>query len=379
MVFVVSDLANSYPPMSNAFVAEFSRRLEGQSHALALPLTWIEEQLSDMGKTIVQMIREDIQQESADTVSVSNSISSLKFINSADWKVFVEDLSVVEKALRMDPAGIYGQMNFATRDRYRHIVEKIARDSLLSEEEVALLAVKLARERMEAQGREARDAHVGFFFIDKGLSEIEIKAGMSRSIKELLSQSVNRSPFLYYIGTIALITITIAAGVLAHAYKLGAIGWMPILVAVLTLISSSRPGVGLANWLTTLIVRPHALPKMDFSDGIVQSYRTMVVVPSILNSPEKAAHLSEGLELCYLANREKNIYFGLLLDLVEAKQEIISDDEQILLAAGKEIEALNKSITRRSSFSSLVNVEFNPSEGTWRGRERKEALSKISI
>lgn len=244
MVFVVSDLANSYPPMSNAFVAEFSRRLEGQSHALALPLTWIEEQLSDMGKTIVQMIREDIQQESADTVSVSNSISSLKFINSADWKVFVEDLSVVEKALRMDPAGIYGQMNFATRDRYRHIVEKIARGSLLSEEEVALLSVKLARERMEAQGKEARDAHVGFYFIDKGLSEIEIKAGMSRSIKELLSQSVNRSPFFYYIGTIALITITIAAGVLAHAYKLGAIGWMPIMVAVLTLISSSRPGSG---------------------------------------------------------------------------------------------------------------------------------------
>lgn len=374
MVFVVSDLANSYPPMSNAFVAEFSRRLEGQSHALALPLTWIEEQLSDVGKTIVQMIREDIQQESADTVSVSNSISSLKFINSADWKVFVEDLSVVEKALRMDPAGIYGQMNFATRDRYRHIVEKIARGSLLSEEEVALLAVKLARERMEAQGKEARDAHVGFFFIDKGLSEIEIKAGMSRSIKELLNQSVNRSPFLYYIGTIALITITIAAGVLAHAYKLGAIGWMPIMVAVLTLISSSRPGVGLANWLTTLIVRPHALPKMDFSDGIVQSYRTMVVVPSILNSPEKAAHLSEGLELCYLANREKNIYFGLLLDLVEAKQEIISDDEQILLAAGKEIEALNKKYNQEIFFLFPRKREFNPSEGSWRGRERKRGI-----
>src|SRR5512137_1807590 len=52
MIVVVAELASFDPPMSSAFVAEFARRLEGQSHALALPLLWIEERLSEKGKTI---------------------------------------------------------------------------------------------------------------------------------------------------------------------------------------------------------------------------------------------------------------------------------------------------------------------------------------
>ena len=130
MIGVVADLASSDPPMSSAFVAEFARRLEGQGHALALPLTWIEQRLSEMGKTIGQMVQEEIQQEAADKVSIGNSIGSFRFLESADWKKFVEGTSAVEKALHMDPAGIYSQMDFATRDRYRHTVERIARMQL---------------------------------------------------------------------------------------------------------------------------------------------------------------------------------------------------------------------------------------------------------
>ncbi|MDD1742750.1 MAG: hypothetical protein LUQ47_05390, partial [Methanotrichaceae archaeon] len=82
MIATVADLASSNPPMSSAFVAEFARRLEGQSLALALPLTWIEQRLSEMGKTIGQMVRQEIQQEAANKVSIGNSIGSFRFIES---------------------------------------------------------------------------------------------------------------------------------------------------------------------------------------------------------------------------------------------------------------------------------------------------------
>ena len=36
-------------------------------------------------------------------------------------------MSVVEQTLREDPGGAYSDMDFATRDRYRHVVEKIAK------------------------------------------------------------------------------------------------------------------------------------------------------------------------------------------------------------------------------------------------------------
>ena len=152
MIVVVADLARSDPPLSGAFVAEFARRLEGQSIAFALPLTWIEERLSEMGKTTGQMIQQDIQQEAADKVSIGNCIGSFRFLESMDWREFVEGSSAVEKALNQDPAGVYSQMDFATRDRYRHTVEEIARNCRLSEEEVAQNAVKLAQERLEASG-----------------------------------------------------------------------------------------------------------------------------------------------------------------------------------------------------------------------------------
>src|SRR4029450_1552849 len=45
LILVIADMARSTPPMASAFVAELARRLQGQSAALALALTWIEQRL----------------------------------------------------------------------------------------------------------------------------------------------------------------------------------------------------------------------------------------------------------------------------------------------------------------------------------------------
>ena len=137
LILVVADMARSSPPMSTAFVAELARRLQGQSSALALPLTWIEQQLAESGLTIEQLVQVENQQQAADQVSISNSIGSLRFLGAMDWREFVEAMSVVERTLREDPGAVYGLMDFATRDRYRHVVEKVAKKSRLSESEVA--------------------------------------------------------------------------------------------------------------------------------------------------------------------------------------------------------------------------------------------------
>ena len=127
LILVIADMARSSPPMASAFVAEFARRLQGQSPALALPLTWIEQRLSESGLTIEQSVQSENQQQAVDQVSISNSIGSLRFLGAMDWRTFVETMSVVEQTLREDPAAAYGKMDFATRDRYRHEVEKMAR------------------------------------------------------------------------------------------------------------------------------------------------------------------------------------------------------------------------------------------------------------
>ena len=150
LILVIADMARSNPPMVSSFVAELARRLQGQSAALALPLTWIEQRLSESGFTIEQLVQSETQEQAGDQVSISNTIGSLRFLGSMDWREFVETMSVVEQKLREDPGGLYGRMDFATRDRYRHVVEEIAKGSRLSEGEVARKAIQLAHEARPA-------------------------------------------------------------------------------------------------------------------------------------------------------------------------------------------------------------------------------------
>ncbi|HYN76523.1 MAG TPA: cyclic beta 1-2 glucan synthetase, partial [Lamprocystis sp. (in: g-proteobacteria)] len=192
LILVIADMARSNPPMSSAFVAELARRLQGQSPALALPLTWIAQQLAESGLTIEQLVQVENHQQAADQVSVSNSIGSLRFLGAMDWREFVETMSVVEQTLLGDPGGIYGRMDFATRDRYRHVVERIAKNGRLSEVEVARQALGLAQQATQqratapvtlppdssptAPGDEAPTAHVGYYLIDRGLLQLERQA-----------------------------------------------------------------------------------------------------------------------------------------------------------------------------------------------------------
>src|SRR4029450_169467 len=93
---VVADMARSMPPMGSAFVAELARRLQGQSAALALALTWIDRRLAESHLTIEQLVQAANQQQASDQVSISNSIGSLRFLSAIDWRDFVETISMVE-------------------------------------------------------------------------------------------------------------------------------------------------------------------------------------------------------------------------------------------------------------------------------------------
>src|SRR4029078_8402723 len=145
--------------------------------------------------------------QASDQVSVSHSISSLRLLSAIDWKELVETLSLVEQPLRADPADFYGDMDFATRDHYRHVVEILARYSALSEIEVAGKAVELAQESAHQKGRQDRTAHVGFYLIDKGLPRLERVSGARWRWKGFVERSIRKFPFTFYIGGIFLFTL----------------------------------------------------------------------------------------------------------------------------------------------------------------------------
>ena len=53
-----------------------------------------------------------------------------------------------------------------------------------------------------------------------------------------------------------------------------------------------------------LIAKPKILPRLDFDDGIPLECRTLVVVPTVISTPDDVDRLLEMLEVRYLGNRD---------------------------------------------------------------------------
>ena len=289
LILAIADMARSNPPLKSAFVAEFARRLQGQGPALAMPLTWIEQRLSESSLTIDRLVQSENQQQAADQVSMSNSIGSLRFLGTMDWREFVETMSVVEQTLREDVGGAYGKMDFSTRDRYRHVVEKIAKSGRLSEGEVAAEAVRLARESADNKdvcARCDRTSHVGYYLIDKGLPQLETMAHVRSSVSGALRKVGSRFPLLLYLGAITLITAILTVALLAKAHADGLPLWLLVTTGLLSALCASQLALAVVNWLATLLVIPQPLPRMDFSQGIPPESRTITIVPAMLTNAQ---------------------------------------------------------------------------------------------
>jgi len=374
LILVIADMARSKPPMVSSFIAELTRRLQGQGPALALPLTWIEQQLSESSLTIEQLVQSENQQQAADQLSISNSIGSLRFLGTMDWRKFVETMSFVEQALCEDPAVVYGKMDFATRDQYRHVVEKIAKSSRLSEYEVARAAIRLAEEGEDRIGGDDQENHVGFYLTDKGLDLLEGLAEVRLSSTESIRKVIRRFPLPFYLGTICMLTAIFTGCLLAEAYSNGLRGYGVWLIGILSLLGVSQLAIALVNWLTTRLVAPHPLPRMDFSKGIPPESSALVVVPTMITGTESIEHLMEALEVRFMANRDENLRFVLLTDFRDACEETLPDDGPLLLLARQRIEELNKKYrTSKNDTFFLFHRprRFNPRDQIWMGYERK--------
>jgi cyclic beta-1,2-glucan synthetase len=373
LIVTVGDLARGNFTPTSAFVAEFWRLTQEKSPAFTLALGWIENRLAIEGSSVEQMVLTESHEQAANQVSVGNSISSLRFVDAMDWQEFVEQQSGVEKVLRTDPAAMYAQMDFRSRDAYRHVVERLARCSPLSEIDIAQMAVDLARRKAQPDGQ-IPAAHVGYYLVDRGLPELETLGQVRIPVWEQVHRQLKERPLAYYLGGIASVCVLTTVVMLwlfppEHPSSAG-----QLCLLLLLLLCASQLGVGLVNWFATLLVRPRTLPRLDFSQGIPDANRVLVVVPTLLTSAKGIEHLIEGLEVHHLANRDENVFFALLTDLRDAAEEHLPGDDALIAQAKAGIESLNARYRQAgpSKFYLFHRPRrWNAQEHLWMGYERK--------
>src|SRR5207244_11861065 len=131
--------------IGRAFVVQLTQRLREQDPAVMQVFTWLEKQLARQGHSIEQVVHEEHRRQAAAQVTVGNIITSMRLLSTLDWKDFFETVSLIDPELKKDPAGVYAQMDFATRDRYRHAIERISKGAKKSELEIAQRVLELAQ------------------------------------------------------------------------------------------------------------------------------------------------------------------------------------------------------------------------------------------
>ncbi|HEY3595321.1 MAG TPA: hypothetical protein VGL13_15650, partial [Polyangiaceae bacterium] len=366
-------VAKRREPSTTMFVSELLLRLRDQDPALEDALLWLEHRLTEQGTAVDEAIRTEHHSQAQNQVSVGNSITSMRLITATDWSEFFESESVVDAVLREDPSKHYARVDFATRDRYRHVIERIAKRTGSDEVTVARGAIQLAHDN-ESQD-DPRRAHVGYYLIDEGLPQFESATGYRLTPVETVSRFVRNHPALVYLGSIMAATGALLASLVLYLHELPlpiAVPWS-VLALALALIPASELAVSFVNLCVTALMSPRGLPELDFRHGIPADCRTFVVVPMMLTSAREIDEAIEALEVRYLANQDPHLHFALLSDFADSTLAEDPADAALVEVATRGITRLNAVHRKTGDIFYLIHRgrRWNVSEGKFIGWERK--------
>ena len=355
-----------------AFVTRLLVRSREYGAAAASLRHQLDAALAATGRTVEDAIRSEGQHQAAEQAAMANLVGSLRLISTFDWSEFFESVSLVEQVLRRDPAGVYGRMDFLSRDRYRHAVEELADGTGDGQRHVALKSVERARQVAE-HTPDARGAHVGYHLIGRGRPQFEKGLARSLGIRRRMRRLFFRRAAPIYLGAIAVGTLVLVAAAASYARQHGwqgrELGW----IALLALVPASELTIQLLQRVISHLVPPRRLPRLDL-DRVPASARTIVIVPTILDSVERVAELTAHLEVQALGNLDPNLHFAILSDFPDATVETLPGDAEILAAASAAIAALNTKHApdRPNRFFLFHRLrQWNEKEGLWMGWERK--------
>ncbi len=347
------------------FIARLGEQLYQEESVLVPIQKWIQEKTEHR---LADIIRGEHAEEANDLILIASAIGSLRQLSELQYPKIVEAVSRMEAILRQDPAGIHARSDFATRDRCRRIVEAVARQSKLSEWDVARLAVDLAQHAP----RGSREQCVAYYLLDEGLPELEERLRRRIPQRELWLRFLHRHRTLLYLGSLAALTAGLSGAfrVAAHSAGVASQG-MLLFLGILALFPASELATYLLQMFLTWILPPRVLPKMSFEEGIPEDCRTLAVVPVMLLTPESVRGEIEKLEVRYFANPGANLWFSLLSDFTDAKEREMPEDDGLLGLAMKSIEQLN---SRHGDSRFLLFHRprvWCETEGRWIGWERK--------
>lgn len=326
----------------------------------------LERRVNYLDTSIESIIEKEHIKQANMKIKIGNCITSMKNISNLEWTSIFESLCIVEITLKKDPLNIYQEMDLESKIYYRHHIEKLANALNTRETFITKRALELSRYEYD-EGNKGKESHVGYYIIGKGREEI-----FNSFNREVRRKNLYLSTEKYYTIPIVFFTLFFVFLFGRYAYMRSNIG-MGILVAIVTLIPISNILIFLFNMFFFKLFHPIHLPKLELKDGIPDDFKTFVVIPTLLTDEKRVEELAKQLEVHYLSNREKNLYFGLIGDFKDGKLEKEEDDEKITKKGIEVIKRLNKKYSEDENIFYYFHRDrvYSNSEEKWMGWERK--------
>ena len=293
----------------------------------------LNELLEEKQISFKELINDEYQRKVENDILIANIFGDLKeFFEFSNEDLF-KKVSKTEKMLLEDE--VYSKMTPESKALYREKLLKLAKRKKKTE-------VECLEELFAQTDRE--DYHIGFKLFKRNNKMINV--------------------FLY------ILTIVLVTGVVSWwlaKYFIG-IRWLGFLIL---LIPVSQLFVQILNQILTRVVRPQVLPKLDYSKGIPEDARTMVVIPTIVSSKEKIKEMFDTLETFYLINKSDNLYFSLLGDVKSGNEEVMPFDKEISEYGIEYANNLNKKYNKDLFYFLYRKRFWNEKENMYLGYERK--------
>ncbi len=367
---------------STAFLAQMGQRLLDRAHGMServpAPLRqWLLEVLPNLAAVQAQQSVE----QTADNLSVSNAVASLRAIGDADWLDIVDRTSLLMRLMHGSP--LFAAEHHATRDRTLHAIERLSRRSGRSE-----LAVGQALLGLMQDATTDDAAMAGHWLEGPGRHELQQRLDLHSVWRDLWHRARPHVVLPLYLTIVALGSWALMSAVLQAAPG-GAPLPLPVMVAALVMAAwpASEVVIALLNRLVSESTTPRHLPRLALLDGIAPEHRVMVVIPGMLSGAETIDELVHRLHLHALANPEPHAQFALLTDWRDADAESADDDEPLLARAVQGLQALNAlyadaaAVPPAGPSATVAGAprfvllhrrrSFSRSEGRWIGWERK--------
>ena len=361
--------------VDRVFLAQLAQRLQdgrtaGDSGDRAALHEWLHRVLPDPAATQTQQIAD----QAADNLSVSNAVTSLRAIGDADWPDIVARTSALMRLMLTSP--LFEAEHALTRDQTLHGIERLARRSGRGEVAVAQHLLELMQAAETAGSAVGASAVASHWLQGQGRPALLRAIGLDDRTALDWRPLARRLALPAYLFALLLGTLGLVAWMLARSTAgFGGVGPLAWFGAVLMLFPASEALVAVINRLSSESVRPQALPRLALVNGIPPEHRVMVVIPAMLTGAASTRELAHRLQLHHLANPERQAQYALLTDWTDADSAQTAADDGVLADAVAQIRALNAAHPADEVAPRFIVLHrarrFSETEQRWIGWERK--------